>query len=321
MRAVLPVLTVSALALVLAGCTPAPEGEEATSEECVPAASGSVSDAVTVTGDAGADPSVSFESPLEVDETEVTVVTEGDGELVEPGSLALLDFSLYNAATGELASSTGHGVGTSVQLPVDETQTIAGMVKTVECAHVGDRIVSVVTAADAFGEAGYADLGIEAGDPVVFVVDVVDIVPTRADGEEQPAPEGFPEVEFDDDGRPTVTVPDEEPPTELRIALLREGDGATVEEGDSVTVQYQGVNWETGEIFDESWGRAPATFTTTGVVSGFAEALVGEAVGSTVIAVLPPDEAYGEESEENESQLAGQTLVFVIDILATQSAG
>jgi len=86
-----------------------------------------------------------------------------------------------------------------------------------------------------------------------------------------------------------------------------------VPEGATVTLQYHGVSWDTGEVFDESW-PSPTALSLAQVVPGFAQAIAGQTVGSQVIAVLPPDLAYGQEGEST-SALAGQTLVFVIDIL------
>ena len=88
---------------------------------------------------------------------------------------------------------------------------------------------------------------------------------------------------------PTVTLPEGDLPTEFEKATLKKGDGPVVAAGDAVMVQYHGVSWNSGEVFDESWGAAPFSFSTTGgVVQGFADAVIGETVGSQVIAVLPP---------------------------------
>jgi len=322
-RFAVPILSLSVGALVLAGCTATTTDTETSTGDgsCVGVASGSASDAISVVGNFGEEPTVTIDSPVSVDATERTIVSEGDGDLVESGSLALLDFTLYNAATGELATSTGFGTGQSIQLTVDEAVTLAGIVKTVECAHVGDRIASVVSSEDAFGDSGYADFGIEADDSVIFVVDVVDVVATAADGEEQDLPEDFPlSVEFDEDGRPTVTIADEDAPDELTIALTRVGDGTVVAAGDTVTVQYQGINWRTGEIFDESWGSGPTSFSTEGVIEGFGDALVGQAVGSQVVVIIPADLGYGPSGGNDSAGIEeDDTIVFVVDILATQS--
>ncbi len=105
---------------------------------------------------------------------------------------------------------------------------------------------------------------------------------------------------------PTVTLPEGDIPTEFSKATLKKGDGAVVEAGDQVLVQYHGVSWNTGEVFDESWGKQPFTFTVgSGVVQGFTDAVTGETVGSQVIAVLPPAVAYG-EGEINDADLKGR---------------
>ncbi|HOW01852.1 MAG TPA: FKBP-type peptidyl-prolyl cis-trans isomerase, partial [Rhodoglobus sp.] len=207
------------------------------------------------------------------------------------------------------------------EFPVDDTQFLVGIVKTLECSTVGSRVVGVIPAADSFGEAGSDQLGVAPGDDIVFVVDVVSIsapkIPAlpKADGADQPATPGFPTVVLDDTGRPTVTIPDEAPPTELKLAVLKKGTGAVVADGDDVTVHYVGVNWNTKVIFDESWARGePATFNTGQVIAGFTAALVGQTVGSQVIVIIPPDQGYG--SAGSPPDIGGtDTLVFVIDIL------
>jgi peptidylprolyl isomerase len=140
---------------------------------------------------------------------------------------------------------------------------------------------------------------------------------TRATGTPVTPPAGFPTVTLDETGKPTVTIPDTTPPATTKVAVLKQGDGATVKDGDSVTVQYQGVNWDTKKVFDQSWGREPATFATTGVIKGFQDALVGQKVGSQVIAVIPPADGYGPTGQPAAGIKGTDTLVFVIDILTT----
>ena len=85
-------------------------------------------------------------------------------------------------------------------------------------------------------------------------------------------------------------------------------------------MQYTGVKWSDGTVFDSSWENgAPASFQTTGVVDGFRQALEGQTVGSQVLVVIPP--ALGlRRGRLVEHELAGETLVFVVDILGTQHA-
>src|SRR5690606_29434885 len=95
------------------------------------------------------------------------------------------------------------------------------------------------------------------------------------------------------------------------------GAGAVVQPGDMVVVQYTGMTWEDGEIFESSWQRgAPSQFPTSGVVTGFRMALEGQSVGSQVLVVMPPSDGYGHVAGH---RLEHNTLVFVVDILATSA--
>ncbi|WP_440710512.1 FKBP-type peptidyl-prolyl cis-trans isomerase [Herbiconiux sp. YIM B11900] len=316
------VTAVAAATLLLAGCSASdPSSTDAASGECTSASSGSASDSVTVTGDFGALPTTAFTGPLSVDATERTVVTEGDGADVVNGEVATIDFTIYNGTSGAQVFSTLDEGGTQLQLTLDDTQYIPGIVNAVACVPIGSRVVAVIPPADAFGETGNSSLGIAATDSMVMVADVEAVVPTRADGEDQPAQDGFPTVELDDTGAPTVTIPDTDPPAELQMETLKKGDGAVVGDGDSVTVQYQGVIWGSKTVFDQSWGNGgPRTFQTTGVVKGFAAAMIGQTVGSQVLVVIPPDQGYGSDGNSSAGISGTDTLVFVVDILATASA-
>ena len=86
------------------------------------------------------------------------------------------------------------------------------------------------------------------------------------------------------------------------------------------TVTHSVDNWNTGEIFDSSWQRgAPATFPTDGVIQGFRDALVGQTVGSQVIAIIPPDLGYGPQGGTPDGSIGAEdTIVFVVDILGTR---
>ena len=88
--------------------------------------------------------------------------------------------------------------------------------------------------------------------------------------------------------------------------------------GDTVFVQYTGVKWSDGSVFDSSWDRGqPSAFQTTGVVAGFQQALEGQTVGSQVLVVIPPEFGYGAQDGHD---LQNETLVFVVDILGVQRA-
>jgi peptidylprolyl isomerase len=316
---------VPALVLGLAACAtdepaqdPGTVGTD-TPKACAP--SGPISEAISVSGDFDAAPTVDFNAPVDVPAVQRTVALEGDGPKLQDGALSRIHFTVYSGETGDELDSTGYDENGLFQAAVDENALLPGLVQTLRCSNVGSRVVGVVPPEAAFGSTGNEQLGVRPDEAVVFVIDVVDVLPTQAEGDAEPLPEGFPEVEWAADGQPTVTIPTSDPPAELRIATVITGDGAKVGEGDNVTVQYQGVNWTSGDVFDQSWGRGPTSFPTDGVIPGFGAALVGQTVGSRVVVIIPPDQGYGPQGGNAGAGIAeDDTLVFVIDILATQGA-
>jgi peptidylprolyl isomerase len=287
-------------------------------------AAGDASEAVTAEGDLGAKPEVTFDAPLQVDATERSVLVEGDGDEAVEGSIVHVQFSLINGTSGEEIDATAYDGSADVEFTLDDSY-LTGLVSTLECTTAGSRVVGVIPPADLFGSQGSTDLGVAADDSVVFVADLVEVLPEpapaleRADGEDQAPEKGFPTVELAENGAPTVTIPDADPPKETRVATLKKGSGTVVGDGDTVTVHYTGVIWRTGEVFDSSWDRGtPAEFPTGGVIAGFSQALVGATVGSQVIAVIPPDQGYGEAGQPSAGIEGTDTLVFVVDVLATR---
>ncbi|TFB99024.1 peptidylprolyl isomerase [Cryobacterium adonitolivorans] len=321
MRTLPTFLTLTAVAtVVLTGCSTSPDpsatpSASAAAIECTDP--GSTSDAVNVTGDAGAEPTVTFETPLATKATERTVVTEGTGDAVEEGDSVAISYAAYNATTGAKLTAGGFGdaAGLTVNV-VDGQAVIPGILKGVACSNVGDRVAVVFPPADGFGEAGNTDLGVAATDQLLFVIDIKEKLPTRATGEDQEPTDGFPAVKLAKDGEPTVTMPKSDPPAELGVEVLKKGDGAAVTETSTVTVQYTGAIWDTGKVFDQSWGVGPTTFPVSGLITGFTQGLVGQTVGSQVVIVIPPGELGYEGGNETAGISETDTLVFVVDIIA-----
>lgn len=276
-------------------------------------------DRVEVAGEEGQEPTLTFETPLEVDETTVKVIREGTGETIEEGSTIGFD---YLAVNGRDASTFDKSYGFGTQsVVIDANSLIPGLVKGLVGAKVGSRVLIAMSPDDAFGpRGGVTEFGIEEDDTILFLVDIVSIRHplARAEGAPVEPVEGLPTVTLAADGKPSIEVPDTEAPSELVAQPLIEGTGAPIEAGQSVSVHYTGVVWETGEQFDSSWDReTPFVFQagTGGVISGWDNGLVGKTVGSQVLLVVPPAEGYGEQGNPNAGISGTDTLVFVVDIL------
>lgn len=118
--------------------------------------------------------------------------------------------------------------------------------------------------------------------------------------------------------KPTVTVPDTAPPTDLVITDDVVGDGAEATPGSNVTVHYVGVAWSTGEQFDASWDRLePFTFGLGQgqVIQGWDDGVAGMRVGGRRTLHIPPHLGYGARGAGGVVR-PNETLIFTVDLLA-----
>ncbi|MDQ1292563.1 MAG: peptidylprolyl isomerase [Actinomycetota bacterium] len=126
--------------------------------------------------------------------------------------------------------------------------------------------------------------------------------------------------------KPDLTVPSGEAPAELKSEVLSEGDGKTVASGQTLIANYLGQTWKPKEdkenVFDNSYDRGQAAGFLIGagkVIVGWDKVLVGKKIGSRVLMSVPPEDAYGKKGEakagQEEHELAGEALVFVVDII------
>ena len=122
--------------------------------------------------------------------------------------------------------------------------------------------------------------------------------------------------------KPEIEVPEGEPPTELETEDIVVGDGPEAKTGDTVSMQYVGVNYSNGKEFDASWDRGePFTFQLGSgqVIPGWDEGIPGMKVGGRRELIIPPDLAYGEAGSPP-SIGPNETLIFVVDLTDVQPA-
>lgn len=274
-----------ALSLVAAGCADEPVQEETV---------------VTVSGEPDTAPTLTYDKPLEATTARVEVVWPGDGPELEDGQPVLVDYYAEEGSEGAVVGETFSGEPKAYPLSAEALGV--EIYEALRGQRVGSRLLQVTPPAE----------GQSAATVAVF-----DILPTRASGEAVEPREGLPTVELAPDGEPTVTVPaGAAPPVDLVVQPLIRGTGPQVEPGQVVTVQYTGVRWTDGTVFDTSWaeGKLPAPFPigVGSVIAGWDAGLVEQTVGSQVLLVVPPAQGYG----GTEHELSEETLVFVVDILA-----
>jgi peptidylprolyl isomerase len=99
------------------------------------------------------------------------------------------------------------------------------------------------------------------------------------------------------------------------IKDLIAGTGAEATAGIKVTVNYVGVLYKGGAVFDASWLRKePATFGLSEVIAGWTKGIAGMKVGGRRELIVPSGLAYGARGSGSKVP-PDSALVFVIDLL------
>lgn len=290
-------LLAAAAVAVTAACTPA-----SLPVEVGPRPTASASQApVEVTGASGAPPELEYETPYEVLRPSSQTVWPGTGDLLERDDPVLLNLYAEDGRDGTELQNTFRTAPAAYTMT--ESSLGNDLFDLLEGQRVGARLALVEE---------------EDGVPVLLVVDVL---PARASGTPADPPgEGLPQVRLDDLGAPTVQVPDADPPTDLVVHPLIRGSGSQVRPGQIVTVEFTAVRWSDGSVVDTTWTEGtPPQSAEIGIgklVAGWDEGLVEQTVGSQVLLVVPPSSGYA----NTRSGLAGETLVYVVDILDTHRA-
>lgn len=256
---------------------------------------------VTVQGEAGNAPDLVYDVPLVVTEPRVEVLAEGDGPELVDGEPVLVDYYAEDGSDGTVVGETYSSEPKPYVLSAEALG--AAIHDALRGRTVGSRILHLVP---------------PEGDRAGPTVAVYDILPTRASGEPVEPREGLPGVALAENGEPEISVPEEAPPEDLVVQPLLRGSGPQVQPGQVIIVQYKGVTWSEGTVFDSSWdpGELPTPFPigVNSVLPGWDLGLVEQTVGSQVLLVVPPQLGFG----AGDTELADETLVFVVDILAAR---
>jgi peptidylprolyl isomerase len=272
---------------------------------------------IAIAGAIGEEATLEFAKPFATKKSLHREVVAGTGEKLTKGSKVTFDYVIVDGRTGkQLDSSFGAQPGSLV---LDKSQAPAALVNGLVGASVGGRVLVAVGPKEGLA-ARLNTKGVKKSDTLLFVVDTKSVrTPlARATGDPVAPAAGLPTVALGADGKPTITVPKKTAPTQLVVQTLIKGTGPVVTSGQTITVHYTGVIWESGKQFDSSWKRGSPTDFTIGtgqVIPGWDEGLVGQTVGSQVLLVVPPDKGYGANGNPSGGISGTNTLVFVVDIL------
>ena len=293
---------------------------------CSSSAPPSPNASVTAKGSFGSSPSVTIPKQEPTGTLAVKTLIQGTGPTITKSDLFLSNFTIYvwSGTTNKLLDST---YSSSPQ--VLPASLLPGIQSAVTGKKVGSRVLVVVPPKQGYGTSGNSQLGVTGSDTLVFVMDLIQKYSSgtvSASGTKVSSGGGdLPTVSAAQGSAPKVTIPKGvTPPTTLVSKTLIKGSGPVVTKGEYLVAQYTGVNWRTGSVFDSSWERSlPYSFkigaSPSQVIPGWDQGLVGQTVGSRVLLVVPPKDAYGSAGQSQAGIKGTDTLVFVVDIISAVS--
>ncbi len=319
MRRLLAITVIPLLAcLVIAGC--GSSKPSASSSSSAAANSSNANASVSVAGAFGTTPVVKIPKLNANNKLTVKTVIPGTGSTVTKADAMAANFVLYfwSGTSNTLKANTFTQNPTVIggtMLPGLETALIG--------QKVGSRVLAVIPPAEGYGTSGNSQLGITGSTTLVFVIDVIKSYADTASAsgaQESSGGGSLPTVTAHAGGAPTITIPANNPPSALVTKTLVKGSGPKVVKGQFVIAQYTGSIWRTKKVFDSSWtSGSPFGFVIGAspeqVIPGWDTGLAGQTVGSRVMLVIPPKDAYGSAGQSQAGITGKDTLVFVVDII------
>lgn len=256
-------------------------------------------------GEPGQEPTVSFHTPMTVENGAYAVLQKGNGDPVKIGNRVCMQGIAINTEDGsQLVNSWEENTPDCSAVVTEDAIAQMPLYELIS----QQKINATFAIGQNDGESSY-----------IWVMTLVSqsTDPTRAEGETvTDIPANLPKVTLDKDGKPSIDMNGQGDVTELIVQPLIKGDGAVVQENGSVRAHYTGWLLD-GTQFDSSWDRGePSDFSLDKVIDGWQQGLAGQTVGSQVLLIVPPDLGYG-DSGSGDTIPGGATLVFVVDILAT----
>ena len=305
--------------LAIVGCGSSKPSASASSSSSA-AANANANASVTVGGVFGTTPVVKIPKLKANNKLTVKTVISGTGSTVTKADAMAANFVLYfwSGTSSSLKANTFTENPTVIggtMLPGLETALIG--------QKVGSRVLAVIPPADGYGTSGNSQLGITGSTTLVFVIDVLKSYADTASAsgtQESNGGGSLPTVTAHPGSAPTITIPANKAPTSLVTTTLIKGSGPKLVKGQYVVAQYTGYIWRTKKVFDSSWTTgSPFGFVIGAspeqVITGWDTGLAGQTVGSRVMLVIPPKDAYGTTGASQAGITGTDTLVFVIDII------
>jgi len=117
---------------------------------------------------------------------------------------------------------------------------------------------------------------------------------------------------------PAVTIPAQKAGSKLAVKTLVHGSGPALAKTDAFVGNYAIYLWSgtTHKLLQSTFkaGGRPTLFSGS-LLPGLETALIGQKMGSRVLAVIPPKEGFGTSGDAQAGIKGTDTLVFVVDMI------
>lgn len=257
-------------------------------------------DNIVVGHDAAGSPTVKYPAGATFAKAQARVEWEGTGQTLVAGDPLLIDLYSVSLSTGAILTDTYLDLPKAYLLA---PELLGNDLYNAILGHRTGTRVLVVAPEDPLHPAQGA------------IAIVADVWPEHAVGVAQPTPADLPIVSNGKWGEPTVTFRDNvDLPTDLTAYTLIQGDGPQIKTGSRVLLNYKEISATTREVVQSTWPQEIAPWGVTigqgELPAGLENSLIDVKQGSQIIVVVPPVDAYGDD-----------TLVFVVDVLSVRNTG
>lgn len=249
------------------------------------------------------------EAPSDLELTDLVI---GDGAQASAGDFLIMQYVGVAYGTG-LQFDSSWDRGQPFPFVIGEGNVIQGWDDGIVGMAVGGRRELIIPAEQAYGATGSGSGSIGPNEPLIFVVDLLGVLPQSVTKPEVSVP-AEPAVSVG--AKPVVEVPADADGSEYAETDLSTGEGPSVGEGDVAVIRYVGVAASTGVEVDTAWAPTAVRSFTVGsgeVIEGWDRGVVGMSVGGLRQLVVPPELAFGDEGTEVVAP--DETLVYVVELL------
>ncbi|NNE12034.1 MAG: hypothetical protein HKN41_07280 [Ilumatobacter sp.] len=242
--------------------------------------------------------------PCEIpDELVVHEIRDGVGDEAADGDTVIVDYIGIRAEDGIIFDES-YSRGVPLDFPLGRGGVIQGWDDGLVGAQAGSLLKLDIPADLAYGDSppGGGDGDIEPGDALTFIVEVRAIVPsvTAAD-----APL---DLQID----PSIGA------TEVTTTVIEQGEGGSVELGDTAVVHLLLVRGDNQVVLFNTWERMDPLqiiMEEGQTLPGIFEGLQGSQVGSLLAIAMPPDDAFGPDGEASLGLPADVDLIAIAEVV------